>query len=1120
MSNMARWLDGLGLKKYAQTFADNEIDFDALADLNDDDLKGLGIPLGPRKKLHKAIASLEHAPSSRQAIAETVPDYTATDSAGRAERRHLTVMFCDLVDSTSLAERLDPEEFRDVIRSYQNACNEAIERYEGYIARYVGDGLFVHFGFPHAHEDEAERAVHSALGILKAVHELETGREQPLRVRIGISTGLVVVGDIIGHGASEEQAVVGETPNIAARLHTLAEPDSILISASTRRLLGDQFNYEDLGTQTLKGISAPMRIWRIKGARALESRFDATHGGRLTALIGRDPELELMFERWRRAAAGEGQVILLAGEAGIGKSRIIGALRDRIATEDHVRIYYQCSPHHIHSPLYPAIKHLEFSAGIAPDHHPEEKAERLASLLTKLSVPDTDAPLFKALLSLRVDPPLKMLPEEQKQKTLRAISRMFETLANQQPLLWVVEDAHWSDPTTQQLIALISELASELRCLIVVTYRHEFNAPWSGLGHCTMLTLNRLGRDASSALIAELTGGRALPKEVSAQILAKTDGVPMFVEELTSAVLESEMVTERDDRYLLTGSLAPLAIPSTLQDSLMARLDRLEGMKVISQVASVIGREFTCELLEAVSPFNGRSLEEALNRLNESGIVLKHGTPPHSGYLFKHALVQDAAYESLLRSERQLLHARIARLLEERYPDRAEVEPDILAHHYTRAGLAEQAVIYWELAGQRALDRSANLEVIGYADRGLQLINEIADRATRQRQELNFQVLRGAAYRAVKGFASSKAEESFARARELCEELGDETRLIDVLRGLYSCHYARGELSRAGELGKELLNVGHRMNDSSAGMLGHWMLGCINFWQGKFPEARHHLEQASSLYDPSEQRVKMLALQIDPGVNALFHLGWTLWILGYPEQAVSTSDQAIRTARGLSQPFALSMALFFACETRACAGHEAGTGALLAELRSVSATYGLEYLGTCARVLEGQALIARNESTAGLQRIQQAFTEFQEQEAGLGLPWAMSIAATAYRRLGNREEGLATVVTALHIVKSNGERHWEAELQRLKGELSLMEPGASLSESEHCFRKAMELARRQGAKSLELRAAMSLARLYLDQGNKAKAGRELSSVYAWFTEGGSSADLRDAASLLKKCGTE
>jgi predicted ATPase/class 3 adenylate cyclase len=1119
LSDVTRWLDDLGLTKYAQTFADNEIDFEVLSDLTNEDLKGLGIPFGPRKKLCKAILALGGRLPVRQ-VQDTSSEYPAEEHFGHAERRHLTVMFCDLVGSTPLAEGLDPEDYGEIIRNYQNACSEVIERYEGYVARYAGDGILAYFGFPHAHEDEAARAVWTALDIVKAVGALDTGQEQPLRVRIGIGTGLVVVGDVIGSGPSREQAVVGEMPNIAARLHDLAEPDSILITAGTRRLLGEQFEYEDLGARQLKGVSERIRVWRVKGARVVESRFDATHHGALSILVGREPELELMVARWRRAAACEGQMVLLAGEAGVGKSRVVEALHERLVNESHFRVVYQCSPHHVNSPLYPAINQLEFAAGLAAGQTPKEKAERLTSLMRQRSMHDDDVRMLLALLSIPLDPPLDMTPEEQKQKTLRALSAMLEAFAEQGPVLWVVEDAHWSDPTTRELIGLVSDRASQRRLLIVVTHRPELVPPWLGLGCCTMLTLNRLGRDACATLLTALTHGTDLPQEVSAQIISTTDGVPLFVEELTRAVLESGLLTKRDDRYVLDGPLLPLAIPSTLQDSLMARLDRMEGVKETGQIASAIGREFPYTLLEAVSPLSGRDLDQALSRLSESGIVFQRGTPPDASYVFKHTLVQNAAYESLLRSERQLLHTRIARTLEERYPERVDVEPEILAHHYTHAGFAEQAVAYWVLASRRALDRSANLEVIGYVTRALELIDAIADTDTRERQELNLQVVRGAAYRAAKGFASSEAERSFTRARELCERLGDTARLIDVLRGLYSCYYARGELGTARKLGERVLSLGQETDDADSCMLGHWMLGCIQFWQGEFSDTRHHLEQASSLYDHSGQRVKTLALQIDPGVNALFHLGWTLWILGYPEQAVSTSDRAITIARELSQPFALSMALFFACETRACFGHDAGTQALREELHALCAKYGLEYMSSCANVLEGQALIANNDNPAGLQRIDQAFDEFQRQEAGVGLPWAMSIAATAYRQLGKREEGLATIARAFAVVEKNGERQWEAELHRIKGELLLMEPGEDAGEAERCFQRAADLARRQNAKSLELRAAMSLARLEMRHGKESAAGRRLAEVYARFSEGRASTDLKEAAGLLEACGRE
>lgn len=1121
MNGVIQWLRALGLDKYAQAFIDNEIDLENLAYLTEDDLKGIGIPLGPRKKLCNAISSLEEVPIDRPMAANRIPYIPTDDPAGAAERRLLTVMFCDLVASTSLAEQLDPEDLRQIILAYQYVCQQAIDRYDGYISRYVGDGLLVYFGFPHTHEDEAERAVRSALDILKAVHELETRQERPLQVRVGISSGLVVVGDVIGHGASREHTVIGETPNIAARLQGLADPDSILISAGTRKLLGDQFDYEDLGPQKLKGISELIRVWRVKGPRVFRNRFDATRSRELSPLVGRKPELDLLRERWRRAASGEGQMFLLGGEAGIGKSRIVESLQYQLGCDDPLSIYYQCSPHHVHSPLYPVVSHLEYATGLTADCDEEEKTERLERFLRQWSIPHDDVPLFKELLSMQVDPPLEMSPEEHRQRTLSAILRIFEMLAKDRPLLWIVEDAHWSDPTTQKLIGLVAERVSELRCLIVVTHRISFNASWLKLGHCTMLTLNRLGRDAATELTRSLTGGKELPMEVANQIIAKADGMPLFLEELTKDVLESGLVTDHNGRYVATTPSVSLAIPSTVQDLLMARLNRLDrGLKKVAQVASVFGGDFTRAMLESVSSFDAGELNEALCRLNESCILLQRGPPPpHSRYVFRRSLMRDAAYESLLRSERQRLHASIAALLERNYPDQPQVETEMLAYHYTQAGMADKAVTCCVLAGQRALDRSAYLEVVGFVEEGLDLLRYLDEAGARQQRELDLQLLQGAALRAVKGFASPQTKQSFTRAHDLCDGLDDPGRLIEVLRGLYSCHCSRGELVRAEELGRKVVGLGQKVNEKGVDTLGHWMLGCVEFWRGAFADARHYLEQASSSYESAGRRTETLVLQIDPGVNALFHLGWTLWILGYPDQALATSDRAIEVARELSHPFAVSMGLFFAIETRACAGYESGSDALLEELQTLSERYGFEYMRSCADVLEGQVLIARNQSEAGLQRIKRALTDFQEQEAVLGLPWTLAIVATACQQLGNREEGLATVAWALHIVDQNGERHWQAELHRLEGELLLTGTGQDAAQAERCFYRAKNLAREQGAKSLELRATMSLARLSSYRRDSMEVWRELAAVYHWFSEGGSSKDLQQARVLVESNGS-
>jgi class 3 adenylate cyclase len=1026
------------------------------------------------------------------------------------ERRQLTVMFCDLVGSTALARELDPEDLREVIHGYQKRAHELAARYDGFVARYMGDGILVYFGYPHAHEDAAARAIHAGLEIVDAVHGLEARPGVRLGVRIGVATGLVVVGDLVGEGAAAETLAMGETPNLAARLQALAAPGSVVVAARTRELAGGLFEYADDGAHALKGFPEPVRVWRVLRTSEIVSRFDAARGRGLTPLVGRDGELELLLERWQRARAGNGQVVLLSGEAGIGKSRIADALAERIARERHIRLRYQCSPYHGNSALYPFIQQLELAADLERRDSPERKLAKLEALLADSTPRDAETiALFAALLSLPPSdryPALAMTAQEQKERTLVALFDRLRGLAAQAPVFMLLEDAHWIDPTSTEFLGQVARHAADIPVLALVTARSAAEHAWSGLPHVGAVQLERLDRAQSVAMIGQLPEGGRLPADLVEEIVARTDGVPLFIEELARTVAAPGPASGSTP----AGRARSAAIPATLQDSLMERLDQLGPAKEVAQLGAVIGREFSRELVAAISPLNETELGDALGELRASGVVFGRGDSAHT---FKHALVQDAAYASLLRSKRQELHARVAETLEASYPERVRVEPEVVAHHYTQAGRAMPAARYWAAAAQRAFDRSANLEALGHASRGLEVLAGVAEGRDRDRLELALEILRGAAYRAVKGFASSDAERSFADARALAARLDDVPRLIDARRGLFSCYYARGALALAGDEGRQVAALGERMNDRASRMLGRWMLGCVAFWQGEFPTAHRELEDAFALYDPREQRANTLALQIDPGVNALFHLGWALWILGYPDRAVRTSEQAVATARALSQPFALSMALFFACATRACCGERAAVRPLLDELQALVGAHGLGYMASVARVLEAQELIADGEYAAGLAQIGRAFAEFQAQEAGVGLPWAMSIAAAAYARLGKGEEGLGTVVKALAATDRNGERQWAAELWRLKGELLMLSP-AHEAEAEACFARAAELARRQSARSLELRATLSLARLLDRQGKAERARALLAESCGWFADAAETDDLREARIAL------
>jgi class 3 adenylate cyclase len=775
MVDVSRWLAEQGLGHYAEVFAENGIASDILRDLTDADLKELGLNLGDRKRLLKAIAALDSEGMQDRAGAV---EPAATPAASRdAERRQLTVLFCDLVGSTELATRLDPEDLGAVMRAYHRATAAVIESFDGHVARYLGDGVLAYFGWPKAHEDDAERAVRTGLGLVGAVARLEPNEEVRLRARVGVATGQVVVGDLVGEGAARDETVVGETPNLAARLQTLAAPESVVISQATRRLVRGLFEVEDLGPQRLKGFAEPQTAWRVEGEACAEGRFEARQTAGLTPLVGREEEITLLLRRWERARDGEGQVVLLSGEPGIGKSRLVRELRGRLGEDVHLTLTYQCSPHHITSPLHPLIEQLERAAGFARDDPPAARLDKLETLLA----PGTDrldeaVPLIAALLGISSGeryPALELTPQRQKELMLEALLEQLAALAAEQPVLVLHEDVHWIDPTTQELLSLAIERTQRLPVLTIITFRPEFTPPWTGQPHVSTLQLIRLGQREGAAMVDRVVGEKALPDEVTAHIVVKTDGVPLFVEELTKAVLESGLLADAGDHYELSGPLPPLAIPATLHDSLLARLDHLAPVKEVAQIGAAIGREFPHALLAAVTDRPEAQLRDALDQLVSSELVFRRGTPPEAIYSFKHALVQDAAYGTLLRSRRQQLHARIAQVLEERFPDIVESQPALLAHHFTEAGLTADAVDCRCRAARLAVAQSAHLEAIAEATMGLEALAGLPDGPERRRQELDLQLALGRGFLIAKGEAAPETGAAYSRAVDLCASRWD-----------------------------------------------------------------------------------------------------------------------------------------------------------------------------------------------------------------------------------------------------------------------------------------------------------------------------------------------------------
>ena len=850
--DIAAWLRGLGLERYAAAFGESDVDAEVLPQLTAEDLISIGVTsVGHRRKLLAAIAALTaEAPAAATAASRGAPE-----PAG-AERRQLTVMFCDLVGSTALSARLDPEDLRAVIGAYHRCVAKVIGRGGGFVAKYMGDGVLAYFGYPRADEHDAERAVRAGLALVEAVAGLDTAAGAPLQVRVGIGTGLVVVGDLIGQGASQEQAVVGETPNLAARLQALAEPGTVVIGPSTRRLTGGLFDYEDLGAVEIKGLATPVIASRVLRESAAEGRFAALRTAG-TPLVGRDEELALLQRRWQQAKSGEGCVVLVSGEPGIGKSRLAQTLLERLSGEPHTRLRLFCSPHHQDSALYPTITQLERAAGFRRDDTAEQRLDKLEAMLAQATDDLGEAaPLLAALLSLPAGeryPPLNLTPQKQKEKTLRALVAQVEGLALRQPVLMLFEDAQWSDPTSLELLDLIIDRVPALQVLLIITFRPEFTPPWAGRPHVTSLALNRLPPRQRAEMIAGVTGGKALPEEIADQIIDRTDGVPLFVEELTKAVVESGMLTDVGDRYTAAGQVTPLAIPASLQASLLARLDRLAPVREVAQIGAALGRQFSHELIGAVAPMPQPQLDDALAQLVGAQLIYRRGTPPDAEYTFKHALVQDAAYSTLLRTRRQQLHARIAATLEDRFPEIVAAQPALLAHHCTEAGLTEKAVEYWLAAGRQAWGRSAIAEAVALFRRGLALVPALPDGDWRRGRELDLQIVLGQALIMNRSWAAPELDEVYPRARELALTLNRPRALLFALWGQFTDHLFRADLKRARRLAAELRELGDTADDVLMQVMGCSASGMACLFLGEFTAARAYVEKGLALYDPSQR---------------------------------------------------------------------------------------------------------------------------------------------------------------------------------------------------------------------------------------------------------------------------
>jgi len=1110
MTDMKQWLEQHGLGKYAELLAENEVDFEVLPELEEADLERIGFALGPRKKLLKAIRELDHSRIA-DPTRESAPNPL---QSGEAERRQLTVMFADLVGSTELSQKLDPEDLREINRAYQDAVTAAIEKYGGYVARYMGDGVLAYFGYPRAHEDDAERSLRAGLELIESVSMLETG--VALAVRVGVATGPVVVGDIVGEGAAQESAVVGETPNLAARLQGIAEPDTVVLSAATQHLVSGRFDLDALGPHTLKGIGQPVQAYRALAVRDV-SRFDAARERRLTPVVGRDEELGMLLRRWRLAVEGEGQAVLLSGEAGVGKSRIVHALQDSLAESLTNRILCYCSPYHQSSAFHPVIEQLERATRVRSGQTPREKLNAVENVLGELGLDVVETVrLFAELLSIPYEgiyPALDLTPEQLRLRTLDVLVETIEAMAAQEPVLFVVEDAHWVDPSTQDFLTHLIERVRTTRTLVVITHRPEYEPLWTDYSHVTALALNNLGRRDSATMVAEVTKGRRLPKSMLEEIIDRTDGVPLFIEEITAALSDSGFISEGDGADAPAFDPTTAGIPATLQDLLMERLDRLGPAKEVAQHAAVIGRSFTFDLLTEVSNKNEQALEQDLALLVQSGLIYgRRGV--ESNYDFKHALVRDAAYQSLLKRDRQGCHHRVATALMQAADDNPPLE--LLAHHFEEGGYPDKAAQYWRQAGERALGRFAHVEAISDFRRALVAMESLPADSEWIRFELETQTLLGPTLMQVLGQGAPEAEQTYVRALELGEQLNDSVAAFTSAWGMWRLQFARGDMKVGREYALRCQRVSAGSTDPVANLGTAFALGATYLFNGECSAAAPHLENSIELYRGLEDKSALAVFGQDPGLSSLGYLAWAQWSLGYPDQAVAHCEEAVQLARDIGKPVLIAVATGFAGLTYSLRRDIPKLTEYAEECLSICERHEFRQHAAMSNVMLGYAYSHGGDHDRATSLADDGLNEKAALHSYIGAPWFCYLAAETYVAAGRLHEALELARRGINFAARGAERFFEPENHRMKALILAKDPEVSREKVEAHFNDALQLARGQKAKSLELRTAVSFARFADEHGARDSALELLSPIYESFTEGFDTPDLKESKALLEE----
>ena len=1108
---LAEWLGRHGLGQYAQRFAENNIDYSVLPDLTEDDLEKVGVLLGHRKKLLRAIGAVRARSQTRDTSKVSLAGTEATPPAQRrdAEFRQITVMFCDLVGSTELSVKLDPEDLQKLVDAYRRECSTAIRRYGGEVARYFGDGVMAFFGWPRAHEDNALRAVHAALEIVSGVTNISG--PVTLACRVGVCSGPVVVGDIGNSANSLSLDAVGETPNIAARLQILAAINTVVISESTRRLASAAFDLQDLGRQELKGVTEPVHVYRVLAAKNASSRFEAAHPGSLTPLVGRSSELSLLLDRWEKVKEGDGQAILLSGIPGVGKSRLLHELKSRIQEEPHLLLHHQCSPYHTQSAFFPVIEQIEQAAQLTAREADADKIAKLQAYLPRLTDGSIEPLLLIAkLLSITTENRKELselTPQQIKNRTISTLVDMLLAYSMQRPTLCIFEDAHWLDPSTLELVELIISRIGHARVMLIVSCRPEFRPTWLAHANITTHSLTRLSQTEVRTMIRDVLRGGSIPQQLVDQIIEKADGVPLFIEELTSSTLSAPLRT----RGTFTASLR---VPETLSDALMERLDRVAPSRRVAQIAAVIGREFSHNLLSAASQVDEDNMQSALSLLEQADIIYRVGVSPFVRFAFKHALLRDAIYDTLLRSKRQQIHADIAAILQRDFPQLVENQPEVLAYHYQEAGNHQLAIRCWFESGQRAVAHSANVEAIANFRKALQLLNALQETPERTKQEIDIQLALGIPLIAVQGYAAAETREAFSRARTLCLRLGNIPEYFQALFGSWGNLWMGGNNRDALGMADEFLTRSRALSDPVLLMVAHRVTGSTLLTLGDFQSSSSHFEETIRLSTGREKQQLYNLYMVEPQAASLLLLSWDLWFLGHPDQSLSRVSEALALAQDLGQPYTVAFAHYMTSVVHLLRGDAARGLESAGKSFEISQEQRFSLYVTLSRISRGRAICDLGRLEEGRAEIELGIDEARRSGVGFMLPMMDSWLAEVHAKIGENERALAIVERALTDIGDVTGRAWEAELHRQRAQILLAFDPSKVTEAESYLKKSIEVALGQSAKSLELRAATSLAEFWRMQGRADEARALLEPIYRWFREGAETADLRRARATL------